>query len=121
MKRIIILLLAMILTGCTQSLDIQLEPEVSLFLSSDSGQPIRLMPDDKAYKDLSEWLQKNRSNWYVTTGRYRGGVYIQSGEHGIQVTDIQVILYATEGERPSARYIQTIKKSELRSIKNYGK
>ena len=121
MNRIIILLLTMVIVSCSSSLDIQLEPEVSLYLNNDTKQQIRLTQEDEAYVALNEWLHENRSGWYVTSGRYSGGVYVKSGNYGIQITKTQVIIYSTTGNKPKAMYIQGIKKGELSKISNFGK
>lgn len=121
MNRIIILLLVFVTVSCSKSLDIQLEPEVSLFLSSDAEQVIGLTQKDEAYVDLKEWLHENRANWYVTSGVYPGGVYVKSGNYGIQVTKAQVAIYTTENNETKARYIQNIGNDELRKIRAFGK
>ena len=117
-NRIIILLLVVVTVSCSQSLDIQLEPEVSLFLNNDAEQRIRLTQKDEVYVVLNEWLHENRSDWYVTSGRYPGGVYVKSGKYGIQVTEIQVVIYSTANNETKAIYIQNIGKGELKKIRN---
>jgi len=121
MSRIIILLLAMVLVSCSKSLDIPLEPEVHMFLSNDTKQRIRLTQKDEVYTVLNEWLHQNRANWYVTSGRYPGGVYIKSGKYGIQVTETRVVIYSTKNNETKAIYIQDIEKGELSRITNFGK
>ena len=121
MNRIVILLLVVVLVSCSQSLDVQLEPEVILFINNDAEQPIRLTQKDEAYVALNEWLHENRSDWYATSGRYPGGVYVKSGNDGIQVTKKHVVIYSTSGHEPKAIYIQNIKKGELSKIINFEK
>ena len=121
MNRVIVLLLVMGLVGCAQSLDIQLENEVSVFLSSDGDKQIRLTQNDKEYVELNDWLHDNRSEWYATSGRYAGGVYVKSGDYGIQVADNHVVIYLGSGSEAKAMYIQDIAKDELRGIKNIGR
>jgi len=121
MNRIIILLLVFVTVSCSKSLDIQLEPEVSLFLNNDAEQRIRLTQKDEAYVLLNEWLHENRADWYVTSGRYPGGVYVKSGKYGIQVTERQVVIYSTANNETKAIYIQDIGKGELSKIRNFGK
>ena len=121
MSRILVLLSALFMVSCSNSVDIQLQPEVDLFLSSDTEQKIRLTPQDSEYSILNEWLKSNSSNWYVTSGHYRGGVYIKTGDYGIQVTKTHVILYSATGSQPKAIYIQDIEKGELSPILNMGK
>lgn len=111
----------LVLVSCSESLDIQLEPEVNVFLSNDSEQRIRLTPKDKEYAVLNEWLREHRSGWYSTSGRYPGGVYIKSGSYGIQITKSHVVLYSTSNPEPKAIYIQKVSKSELSEIRNIGK
>ncbi len=120
MVRIIVLLLAVGLAGCSQTLDVPLEAEVNVFLSGDSNKPIRLTRQDTAYVELNEWLRDNRSEWYATSGRYPGGVYIKSGTHGIQVTERHVVIYSTAGSEAKAMYIQDINKDELPNIRSLG-
>ena len=121
MSRIFIILSLLVIAGCSQSLDIQLEPEVNVFLSDDREKKISLTSKDKAYTTLNEWLREHDSDWYSTSGRYRGGVYIKSGADGIQVTDTHVVLYSTTGSKPKAIYIQTFERDELTEIRNIGK
>ena len=121
MNKIIILLLAVVIVSCSKSLDIQLEPEVSLFLNNDTEQRIRLTQKDEVYVALNEWLHENKTDWHVTSGRYPGGVYVKSGNYGIQITETQVVIYSTTSNEPKAIYIQGIEKGELSRIRNYGK
>ncbi|MCU7811249.1 MAG: hypothetical protein KZQ77_08425 [Candidatus Thiodiazotropha sp. (ex Notomyrtea botanica)] len=121
MSRILIILSALVLAGCSQSLDIQLAPEVSAFLSNDSEQIIRLTPKNREYAELNKWLREHRSGWYSTSGRYPGGLYIKSGSYGIQITDTHVVLYSTTPPKPKAIYIQKVAKGELSVLRNVGK
>jgi hypothetical protein len=121
MNKIIILILVMCLLGCSKVVDVKLEPEVQIFFSSDLLQKITITKKDTAYIDLNEWLNENKANWQVTSGRYPGGVYLKSGDYGIQVTELKVILYSTVGGEPKAIYIQEITNKELRSVFNFGK
>ncbi len=121
MDRIIILLLVVVLVSCSKSLDIHLEPEVNVFLSNDAEKRIRLTQKDEEYVILNEWLHENRSDWYVTSGRYPGGVYVKSGKYGIQITEIHVVIYSTVSHEPKAIYIQNIERGELSRIRNIGK
>lgn len=120
MNRVIILLLVIFIASCSKSLDIQLEPEVSIFFNNNTEQRIRLTQKDEAYVILNEWLHENRSGWHITSGRYAGGVYVKSGNYGIQVTDRQVVIYSITSNGPKAIYIQGIKKDELKKIRNFG-
>ncbi|KGJ87999.1 hypothetical protein [Thalassotalea sp. ND16A] len=121
MNRVIILLLVMGLFGCSKSLDIQLEPEVHMFLSNDTKQKIPITQKDEVYVVLNEWLHENKDGWYATSGRYPGGVYVKSGNYGIQVTESKVVIYSTVTNDPKAIYIQEINKGELSAILNFAK
>ena len=121
MRKLFVLLLALLLAGCGNTFDLKLAPKVTLFVGDSNGPQIQLTKDNKEYVILDEWLRENRSNWYTTSGRYQGGVYIQSGDYGIQVTNSTVVIYSAQRGDPRAIYIQNIKKSELSSIKNIGK
>jgi len=121
MNRIFILLPALVLLSCSESLDIKLESEVNVFLSHDREQTIRLTPKDKEYTVLNEWLREHRSGWYPTSGRYPGGVYIKTGDYGIQITETNVILYSTTYPEPRSMYIQKVAKGKLSEIRNIGK
>ena len=118
MRRIFIILSVLLLVSCSESLDIQLEPEVNMLLSNDREQRIRLTPKDNAYTSLNEWLREHSSGWRPTSGPYPGGVYIKSGDYGIQVTETHVILYSTTSPQPRSIYIQKVARDELGSIKN---
>ena len=119
--RMLIVLSVFVLAGCSKSLDLQLEPEVTAYITGESRKTIRLTAQDKAYVVLNRWLQENASDWYPTSGRYPGGVYIKSGVDGIQVTDALVILYSAEHAEPRAMYVHKILKDELSEIKNLGR
>ena len=121
MSRIFIILSVLVLVSCSESLDIQLTPEVYVFTSSVSEQKIQLTPKDKEYAALNEWLRKHRDDWHSTSGRYPGGVYIESGNYGIQVTKTHVVLYSTNIPEPKAIFIQKVAKRELSEIRNMGK
>jgi len=121
MSRIFIILSVLVLVSCSESLDIQLEPEVTVFISNDSEQRIRLTPKDKEYAVLNEWLREHRSGWYPTSGRYPGGVYIMSGNYGIQITEKHVVLYSTTHPEPRSIFIQKVGKGKLSEIRNVGK
>ena len=121
MSRILIILSVLVLVSCSESLDIQLESEVNVFLSNDREQRIRLTQKDKEYAVLNEWLREHRSGWYPTSGRYPGGVYIKSGDYGIQITETHVVLYSTTYPEPRSIYIQKVGKGKLSGIRNIGK
>ena len=105
--------------SCSESLDIQLESEVNVYISDESERIIRLTPQDKEYINLNEWLRENRSGWYPTSGPYPGGVYIKSGIYGIQITETHVILYSTTYSELRSIYIQKIGRGKLGGIKNF--
>jgi hypothetical protein len=121
MSRILIILSVLVLVSCTESLDIQLEPEVSIFIKGDSEKEISLTSKDKEYVLLNEWLRENSSDWHPTSGRYHGDVYIKSGDYGFQISKTNVVLYSTDSPKPKAIYVQQIDKGELSEIRNFGK
>ena len=121
MKKIFIILSVLVLVSCSKSLDIQLEPEVTVYLSDDSKQEIRLTSKDKEYTNLNEWLREHSSGWHTTSGRYPGGVYVKSGIYGIQITKAYVVLYSTTSPGSRAIYIQNLGKGKLSGIRNIGK
>ena len=121
MTRIFYVLSVLLLVGCSKSLDIKLDPNVNIFLSSDSEQKIHLTAKDKEYIALNEWLSEHSSSWQPTSGNYDGGVYLTSGSYGIQITETQVIIYSSIHNDPQAIYIQKLGKDELSGIKNIGK
>ena len=121
MSRIALILAALLLVSCTKSLDIQLEPQVDVYFSDDSERKIRLTQKNNEYGALNEWLSENNSNWLPTSGHYPGGVYVKSGEYGIQITKTDVILYSTTSYTPKAIYIQRIDKGSLSGIRNIEK
>jgi len=119
--RIFLALSVLILAGCSKALDIELDPEVDIYLSSDSERKLRLTSKDETYVDLNMWLREHRSSWHSTSGRYPGGVYLKSGSYGIQITDSHVVLYSTTSSQPKAIYIQKMDKGELSGIRSLGK
>lgn len=116
-SRVVLLIVLLIgLMGCTESVDIQLEPEVRMYFSDKPAQPIVINDKDEVYVSLNTWLNENKSDWYATSGRYPGGVYVKSGDRGIQVTQTKVIIYSTTTKEPRAIYIHDLKRGELSEI-----
>ncbi len=113
--------LLMLLVACTQSVNVKLDPEVTVFLSDASDKTMRLSEQNSEYVLLKEWLVTHKDNWLTTSGKYSGGVYLTSGEFGIQVTDSKVVLYTDITTTPTAIYAQEIERSELKSLKMLGK
>jgi len=121
MNRFIILLLVMSLLGCSKSVNIRLEPEVQMVLSMDTKEKISISKKDEIYVLLDTWLLENTTGWYATSGRYPGGVYVKSGNNGIQITESQVIIYSTIQSKPTALYIHDIEKGQLNAIMTFAK
>lgn len=115
------LTLLLMLVGCSKSVDVILDDEVTVLSSSNSEQKVQLTAKDAEYILLETWLEKNRTNWLSTSGRYAGGVYLTSGKYGIQVTSSKVILYSNITDKPTAIYAQEIERSDLKILKDLGK
>lgn len=123
MKKYILVLsiLLLVLTGCSKLVDVQLDPEVTVFLSNGAEQKIQLTAKDAEYVMLKEWLEQHKADWLSTSGRYSGGVYLTSGNYGIQVTDSKVVLYSSIKDNPTAIYAQEIERSDLKALKQLKK
>tara|TARA_R110000796_G_scaffold97559_5_gene204665 strand:- start:565 stop:948 length:384 start_codon:yes stop_codon:yes gene_type:complete len=113
--------LLLLLTGCSKSVEVQLEPELTVFVSAGSDKTIQLTKQDAEYIMLSEWLVQNKADWLPTSGRYAGGIYLTSGNYGIQVIDTKVVLYSSITDNPTAIYAQEIERSDLRALKDLAK
>jgi len=109
-----------LMTGCTETVDIQLGPNVDAYLVTDSKQAIGLAEKDAAYIELNDWLRENNTGWHKTAGRYPGGVYLKSGDDGIQITGMEVIIYSTKGPEPDAKFIHHVGKRELSAVRGLG-
>jgi hypothetical protein len=121
-KNILVLsILLLALMGCSKAVDIELDAEVTVFLSNGSEQKIQLTAKDAEYIMLKEWLEQNKAGWLSTSGRYSGGVYMTSGNYGIQVTDSKVVLYTSITDNPTAIYAQEIERSDLKALKKLEK
>ena len=103
----------MLIMSCSKTLDIQLETEVTLFHSDGTLEPTTLTEQDQKYRTLNKWLLENKDDWHLTSGRYPGGIYIKSGNNGIQITEKRVIIYNAAKTEPVALYLKEIKKGEL--------
>lgn len=118
MIRIVFVVAVLLLQACSQSVDIVLEPQVSVYVSNDSQREIILTADQVPYIELQNWLNANNEGWHSTSGRYPGGVYIASGAWGVQVIDSHVVLYSSNKAKPSAIYIQKLEKDKLSALQN---
>ncbi len=110
----------MLMTGCTETVDLQLGSKVNAYVMTDSEQAISVAQTDAAYIELNEWLSENRTGWHTTAGRYPGGVYLKSGADGIQVTGMEVIIYSTDGPEPNAEYIHHVGRQDLSAVRALG-
>ena len=117
MRIVFIVLSIWFLASCTESQEIHLEPQVTLYFSDENRKPLSLTAVDMEYTVLNNWLAKNNADWYSTSGRYPGGVYLKSGTNGIQVTETHVILYSTSLPEPKALFIQKIEPHELQGFR----
>jgi hypothetical protein len=111
----------LLMAGCTETVNIQLEPKVDAYIVTDSQAKISLVETNPAYIELSNWLQENQAGWHNTAGRFPGGVYIKSGMNGIQVTGMEVIIYTTAGLEPDAKFVRHVGKTELPLVRGIGK
>jgi len=118
---LVLSILLLMLMGCSKLVDVQLDPEVTVFLSNSGGQEIQLTAKDAEYIMLQEWLEQNKAGWLSTSGKYSDGVYLTSGDYGIQVTDSKVVLYTSITDKPRAIYAQEIERSDLKALKKLEK
>ena len=121
LRFLLFLFSTLLLVSCSKTVDIQLEPEVNVYISNKIDKVIKLSNNAPEYIVITDWLEKHKANWYETSGRYSGGVYIKSGSHGIQITETHVVIYSTSAPEPVAKYIQNIAKGELKEILNLAK
>lgn len=117
---LLILLLSFMLIACSKAVNIELSPQVTVFISEGSDETVQLTKADPAYSALNDWLKNNQEGWYSTSGKYSGGVYLVSGERGIQVTELKVIIYTNVADRPQAIYVKEITREELADLKKLG-
>jgi hypothetical protein len=110
-----------VFVGCSKPMTIELQPLVKVYLSENKDKVIHLTSDDSAYNELAQWLSEHQSGWYPTSGKYPLGVYVVSGEYGIQITQRRIVIYSTKKAKPEAIYVQEIKDVELKKIKAIGK
>lgn len=121
MNRIFIALLLSLLVSCSESVNIQLAPEVTVVFSDNIDKKLQLTLEDNEYLVLNQWLKAHSDDWYSTSGRYPGGVYFKSGSDGIQITQTHVVIYDTSHGQPSAIYIQQINGDDLSEIRAWAK
>ena len=112
--------LLILLAACSKTVDIQLTSEVKVFFSDNKDKTIQLKAGDAAYDVLKDWLVSHKGGWLTASGQFAGGVYILSGDYGIQITETKVIVYSTKGDKPQALYAQQITRSEFKNIKRAG-
>ena len=121
MKKYLLILSALLMfMGCSKAVDVQLDPQVTVFLSS-SEEKVHLTAKDAEYLMLKQWLEQHKNSWLSTSGKYSGGIYLTSGDYGIQVTDSKVVLYSSITHNPTAIYAQEIERSDLRALKDLSK
>jgi len=119
MKKYLLVLstLLLVLTGCSKVVDVQLDAEVTVFLSNGDEKKIKLTAKDPEHIMMQEWLEQHKADWLPTSGRYAGGIYLTSGKYGIQVINSKVVLYSSITDNPTAIYAQEIERSDLKALK----
>ena len=105
----VIAVFVLALAGCAQQVDFTLAPEITVYFNKEGKDKLTLSSSDEAYLQLAQWLQENNDDWLSTSGNYPGGLYIQTGDHGVQVTTKHAILYSDA----KVSHIQNIRASEL--------
>lgn len=122
MKQVLLVVLsALLLVSCSKPFEIQLDPEVTVFISDESKQNVQLTAENQEYVNLNNWLRENNDSWQTTSGQYDEGVYLTSGDYGIQITDSHVIIYTDIKRKPQALYIQRVGRDELLGLKQMAK
>ena len=116
-KLVVISILVCLLMACSKAVDVQLAPTVTAYISGAGEQKLVLTAQDPAYQALNKWLSTHTDGWYSTSGKYPGGVYLVSGEQGIQVTDTKVVLYTRINKSPQATHVYEIDKKTLAEVK----
>lgn len=117
MFRIVVFLSVLAIIACSKTVEIQLEPNVTLIPSKNQELRIGLTSKDNEYGLLRDWLKNNDAGWNSTSGQYPGGVYIVSGDNGIQITKTHVVLYSSKQAKPTATYIQKHVGGELNALR----
>ena len=112
-QALLVVISALLLISCSKPFEIQLDPEVTVYVSSQSAETVNLTSANQEYLNLNKWLRENSSGWQATSGKYDDGVYLTSAEHGIQITDSHVIIYTDIAKKPKAMYIQRVGKDDL--------
>lgn len=105
------------MVACSKTVEIQLETSVTLIPSKNQELRLNLTSKDNEYRLLRDWLQKNNADWNSTSGQYPGGIYIVSGDNGIQITKTHVVLYSSKQAKPTAIYIQKHVGGELNALR----
>ncbi len=118
---VLIILRTLAVVSCTKAIDIPLPPKIVVHFSEDDSRQVQLSENDKAYIELHSWLSEHRSDWYTTSGKYPGGLYLKTGNYGIQIKETKLVLYSTKYDMPRAMYIQNIEPDELLEIRKLGK
>ena len=121
MNRILLVVLVFLLQACSQSVNVVLEPEVSVYNSRDSQRELILTASEVPYIELQNWLDSHKEGWHSTSGRYADGIYVASGEWGVQIIDAHVVLYTSTKAKPNAIYIQKLEKGKLSALQNFSR
>lgn len=116
--KLFFLVTILMLASCSKVPDIALTPELTIFYSDDSEKRVTLTQEDEAYQELDDWLRDNQSDWISTSGHFPSGIYIVSGDYGIQITKLHVVLYLSNRKNTKASFIQNLGANELRKIRD---
>jgi hypothetical protein len=108
MQRVALVLVLLLLGGCTQSLALSLPKGVPVQVIYASGATRDLQPSDQAYHQLARWLAQNQGGWsgvYATNPN--GGILVRCGNVHLQFVGSAVFALTANG-----MFTKSIKGSE---------
>jgi hypothetical protein len=98
MQRVALVLVLLLLGGCTQSLALSLPKGVPVQVISATGATRDFQPSDQAYQQLARWLAQNQGGWsgvYATNPN--GGILVRCGNVRLQFVGSAVFALTTNG------------------------
>lgn len=116
--KVYIVLLVVLLSACSTSLDSDLAEELKVIQFKDGRPGDSFILDDShpANKVFREWYSANRTGWVSSTEKHIPVVVIASGNYAFSVTDNLVILNVIEHLDYAKQYSKKTKLNELVQI-----
>lgn len=120
------ILITLLLFGCSESFYSELPATISVFRDELNSSFFRkLTSEDIEYKELDNWLRRNKDDWKPVSTEYSGGIFVHSKNSGYkyayQLINNKIVVYSTHFPEAKAFFVKKLKPNEIRGLRDIDK